>query len=192
MPGLPPQMEQMLQNRTNQFLHHGEQFRFDTIRQLTYFSNFLFPPGLGGVIAPGDYEVFVTPIGGTCQGYGSALTIRETNIEGNGGRIPDEAMGEYWKAFESPAGRQGILELYRSGDFEKLKPYEGQLRAMGVPALILWGENDPVVPVAAAHRFDREISDSKMVILEDASHFLYDDEPARCAREIVAFLDQRR
>ena len=85
-----------------------------------------------------------------------------------------------------------MLELYRSGDFEKLKPYEGQLEAMGVPALILWGANDPVVPVAAAHRFDREIPDSKVVILDDASHFLYDDEPARCAREIVAFLDERR
>ena len=115
-----------------------------------------------------------------------------TMLRDQGGRIPDDAVDEYWKAFTSPAGRQGMLELYRSGDFEKLKPYKGQLEAMGVPALILWGANDPVVPVAAAHRFDREISDSKVVILEDASHFLYDDEPARCAREIVAFLDQRQ
>ena len=114
-----------------------------------------------------------------------------TMMRDQGGRITDDAMDEYWKAFTSPAGRQGMLELYRSGDFEKLKPYEGQLEAMCVPALILWGANDPVVPVAAAHRFNREIPDSKVVVLEDASHFLYDDEPARCAREIVAFLDER-
>jgi haloalkane dehalogenase len=113
-----------------------------------------------------------------------------TMLRDQGGRIPDDAMDEYWKAFTSPAGRHGMLELYRSGDFEKLKPYEGQLEAMGVPALILWGPNDPVVPVAAAHRFNREISRSKLVILEGASHFLYDDEPARCAREIVAFLEE--
>jgi haloalkane dehalogenase len=112
-----------------------------------------------------------------------------TMLRDQGGRIPDDAVDEYWKAFTSPEGRRGMLELYRSGDFEKLKPYEGQLEAMGVPTLILWGPNDPVVPVAAAHRFDREISRSKLVILEDASHFLYDDEPGRCAREIVAFLE---
>jgi haloalkane dehalogenase len=63
---------------------------------------------------------------------------------------------------------------------------------MGVPALILWGANDPTVPVAGAHRFDKEISDSKLVILEDASHFLYDDDPARCAQEIVVFLEEKR
>jgi haloalkane dehalogenase len=113
-----------------------------------------------------------------------------TMVRDQGGRIPEDAMDEYWKAFTSPAGRQGMLELYRSGDFDKLKPYEGQLEAMGVPTLILWGPNDPVVPVAAARRFNREISNSKLVILEDASHFLYDDEPARCAREIVAFLEE--
>jgi haloalkane dehalogenase len=82
----------------------------------------------------------------------------------------------------------GMLELYRSGDFEKLRPYEGQVASMDVPALILWGENDPTVPVAAARRFEREIRDTEVVILEEASHFLYDDEPERCAREVAAFL----
>jgi haloalkane dehalogenase len=114
-----------------------------------------------------------------------------TVIRDAGARMSAEAIDEYWKTFTTSAGRQGMLDLYRSGNFEKLRPYEGQLGAMGVPALILWGANDPTVPVAGAHRFDTEISDSKLVILEDASHFLYDDEPARCAREIVAFLEEK-
>ena len=116
-----------------------------------------------------------------------AVLIRDA-----GGRMDDEAIDAYWKTFTTSAGRQGMLDLYRSGDFEKLRPYEGQLGAMDVPALILWGANDPTVPVAGAHRFDKEISDSKLVILEDASHFLYDDDPARCAQEIVVFLEEKR
>lgn len=102
------------------------------------------------------------------------------------------AVDAYWTTFTTPAGRQGMLDLYRSGNFDKLKPYEGQLEALGVPALLLWGANDPAVPVALAHRFGDEISDSKLVTLEGASHFLYDDEPARCAREIVEFLEEKR
>lgn len=108
-----------------------------------------------------------------------------------GGRLSDEAIDEYWKAFETPEGRRGILELYRSGDLEKLRPYEGQVAAMGAPALILWGENDPSVPVTAARRFEREIRETEVVILEQASHFLYDDEPERCAREVAAFLSRQ-
>lgn len=114
-----------------------------------------------------------------------------TLIRDAGGRMTPEAIDSYWKAFTTPAGRQGMLDLYRSGNFDKLKPYEGQLGAMGVPALILWGANDPTVPVDSARRFEAEIPDSKLVVLEDASHFLYDDEPARCAREIVAFLAEK-
>ncbi len=105
--------------------------------------------------------------------------------------MDDESVDEYWKAFCDPDNRRGQLELYRSGDFEKLRPYEGQVAAMAAPALILWGENDPTVPVAAARRFEQEIRDTEVVILEGASHFLYDDEPERCAREVAAFLSRQ-
>ena len=37
--------------------------------------------------------------------------------------LDDDAIDEYWKTFESEGGRQGPLDLYRSGDFEKLEPY---------------------------------------------------------------------
>src|SRR4051794_22716505 len=53
----------------------------------------------------------------------------------------DEAIAHYWKAFESEDGRRGVLELYRSGDFQKLEAYEGRLTALGLPTLALWGEN---------------------------------------------------
>ena len=112
-----------------------------------------------------------------------------TMLRDAGGRLSDEAIDEYWKAFTTPEGRQGMLDLYRSGDFEKLRPYDGQLGEMALPTLILWGKNDPLVPVAGAERFHDEIPGSKLVILDDASHFLYDDDPERCAREIVDFLE---
>jgi haloalkane dehalogenase len=114
-----------------------------------------------------------------------------TMLRDFGGRFTDEALDQYWKTFTSAAGRQGVLELYRSGDFDKLKPYDGQVGAMGVPALILWGRNDLFAPVEAAERFQNEILDSKVIVLDDSSHFLYDDEPVRCAREIVEFLDEQ-
>jgi haloalkane dehalogenase len=94
---------------------------------------------------------------------------------------------EYWKAFDTPAGRQGILDLYRSGDFAKLEPYDGQLAALGVPTLLLWGEDDHFAPVAGARRLKREIPDAKVVLL-DAGHFLYADEPERAAAEVGEFL----
>ena len=50
--------------------------------------------------------------------------------------IDATVAAEYWKTFETEGGRQGILELYRSGDFEKLEAYEGQLARLSVPTLV--------------------------------------------------------
>jgi haloalkane dehalogenase len=104
--------------------------------------------------------------------------------------IDERAVDEYWKAFSTAAGRRGMLELYRSFDFDELKPYQGRLAGLGVPALILWGQQDDYLPRDYASRFAREIPGSKLVLLEGVRHFLFEDEPERCAQEVTDFLGQ--
>ena len=117
----------------------------------------------------------------TREGFGQMMAAISQGMD-------EASADEYWKAFESDLGKQGLLELYRSGDFEKLKPYEGRLAELGVPTLLLWGENDPFAPVAGAHRFKREIPQAKLVVIEGAGHFVYADEPRRSATEVAEFL----
>jgi haloalkane dehalogenase len=128
---------------------------------------------------PGEGEQMVSAI--TKDGFTQMLGAVSRGIDAT-------VAAEYWKTFETPGGRQGVLELYRSGGFEKLEAYEGQLSRLGMPTLVLWGENDMFAPVAGAYRFQREIPDAKVVVLEGAGHFVYADEPLRCAREVAEFL----
>lgn len=104
------------------------------------------------------------------------------------GNFTDAAVDEYWRAFESPEGRAGILEMYRSGDFSNLEQYGDRLTKLGVPTLILWGEDDEFAPVAGAHRFHREIPEADLVVLEGAGHFIWNDAPAACGEALTAFL----
>jgi haloalkane dehalogenase len=99
-----------------------------------------------------------------------------------------EAVEEYWKGFATPEQRQAHLTLYRSGDFEKLAPYEGRLAALDIPTLVLWGRNDEYAPVGGAYRFAKEIPHAKLVVLDDAGHFLMEDDPDRVGAEIGKFL----
>ena len=103
--------------------------------------------------------------------------------------IDSAALDEYWKGFADAERRRGHLELYRSGDFEKLAPYQGQLGALGVPTLVLWGGRDEFAPVAGAHRFHKEIPGSELVVLDDAGHFVFEDAPEECARRVAGFLE---
>jgi haloalkane dehalogenase len=102
----------------------------------------------------------------------------------------EPALDEYWKAFSTAGNRRGMLELYRSFDLDELKPYQKRLAALGVPTLILWGQQDEYLPLDYASRFAREIPGSKLVLLERVRHFLFEDEPGRCAQEVADFLQQ--
>jgi haloalkane dehalogenase len=100
----------------------------------------------------------------------------------------DEAIDEYWKALADDAHRRNALELYRSGDFEKLSGY--RLADLGVPVLLVWGDGDEFAPLAGAHRFERELPDTELVVIEGAGHFVWDEEPQRCAAALRVFLER--
>jgi haloalkane dehalogenase len=100
----------------------------------------------------------------------------------------EDAADAYWHQLGSPAGRQAALDMYRSGDFEKLAPYEGRLGELNVPTLLLWGENDEFAPVGGAHRLHKRIPGAALEVVEGAGHFVYADAPARCSTAVTEFL----
>jgi pimeloyl-ACP methyl ester carboxylesterase len=120
----------------------------------------------------------------TREGFGAALDSLAPGMD-------DRALDEYFKAFGEDGRRRAHLELYRSGDFERLRPYEGRLAELGVPALLLWGATDAFVPVAAAHRFAAELPDTELVVLDGVGHFLFDDDPGRANAAVLDFLTRR-
>jgi haloalkane dehalogenase len=112
----------------------------------------------------------------------------ETALKSWSNGMTKAALDQYWKCYADSTRRRGILELYRSGDFEKLIPYEGALAGLGVPALIVWGTRDPFAGVELAHRFHDELAGSELVIIDDAGHFVWEDAPERATRALIQFL----
>lgn len=104
--------------------------------------------------------------------------------------IDEKAADEYFKAYADEPRRRGQLELYRSGDFEKLEPYQGRLAALGVPFLALWGEDDPFAPVAGGQRFVDEIPGARLEVIPGTGHFVFDDEPELAAEALASFLGE--
>jgi haloalkane dehalogenase len=100
----------------------------------------------------------------------------------------EDELDEYWKGLADEARRRNALELYRSGDFEKLAGY--RLADLNVPVLLIWGVNDEFAPLAGAHRFQRELPDTELVAIEGAGHFVWDEQPERCAAALTTFLER--
>jgi haloalkane dehalogenase len=100
--------------------------------------------------------------------------------------MTDEAIAEYWKAYADETRRRGQLELYRSGDFGQLEQYD--LASLDLPVLLLWGETDDFAPLAGAHRFERELPHTELVVIEGGGHFVWEDAPRPCAEALTGFL----
>jgi haloalkane dehalogenase len=154
----------------------------DAVRALVISCTGFFPDGRWHGMAkalrePGTGEQLIDSL----DRDGFAAVLR---AQSNG--ITDEAIDHYWKAYADEPRRRGQLEMYRSGDFEKLEEYD--LAGLGVPTLLLWGEKDEFAPVAGAHRFERELPDTELVVVEGARHFVWEDEPERCAEALTSFL----
>ena len=105
-------------------------------------------------------------------------------------RMDDEAIAACWKAYDGDERRAAHLALYRSGDFEKLEPYRGRLAALGVPALLIWGADDPMAPLKGGRVLRDELPGSRLVVLEDEGHFVFDDAPALTAGLVAGFLGE--
>lgn len=63
------------------------------------------------------------------------------------------------------------------------------LKKISVPALIVWGENDDIIPLEESDVLAAAITDSKRVILKGAGHPCYLDRPDEFHKELIAFTD---
>ena len=60
--------------------------------------------------------------------------------------------------------------------------------AAGMPTLIVWGENDPMIPVAHGRAAHAEMPGSRLEVFPDAGHFPFNDDPVRFAAVLRQFV----
>jgi len=154
----------------------------DAVRALAISSSGFFPDGKwhGMALALRTPEVGEQVLAGLDRGgFGDVLRASSQ-------AFTDTAIDEYWKALADERHRRGALELYRSGDFEKLADY--RLADLDVPVLLVWGDSDEFAPLAGAHRFERELPDTELVVVEGTGHFVWDEAAQPCAEALTGFL----
>lgn len=145
-----------------------------------------------GFFADGKWHGLAQTLRTPGEGEQLAAGMTREGVDGMLGavsRMDAAARAEVWKAYATEERRAAHLALYRSGDFEKLAPYQGRLAALGVPALLVWGSEDPFAPLAGGRRLREEIPGAQLVVLEGEGHFVFDDAPALTAGLVAGFLD---
>jgi pimeloyl-ACP methyl ester carboxylesterase len=96
-------------------------------------------------------------------------------------------------AFAGPfADREGQAALLRNlrwgRPFHVFRNYPQIIQSITAPTLLIQGGQDPYIPHNQVERMHQAIANSRMVYIEDGSHFLPIDTPEAVARNIHEFM----
>jgi 2-hydroxymuconate-semialdehyde hydrolase len=106
-------------------------------------------------------------------------------------RLSDDDVREYIRPWSGPDGVSAFFRFVRALDGRGLEDRDDDLRALEIPVLIFWGENDPYYPVDIAERLNETIPTSTLALVPGCGHFLVDEAPETIVPMIYEYLRAR-
>jgi pimeloyl-ACP methyl ester carboxylesterase len=101
------------------------------------------------------------------------------------GIITDTMIDQYWELARMEGSRAANGERFILPPNNDVKNHIGDIKA---PTLILWGAQDHLIPVVAAHEFQADIPGSQLVIYPVTGHIPQEEVADRSARDVRTFL----
>lgn len=104
-------------------------------------------------------------------------------IYGDPARLPRESIAEYGATLRQPQLGAAIAGLARQFRAQR-RALAAALPRMQTPALLVWGDRDPVVPVATAAALAAAMPRAELEILAGVGHLPFVEEPETFARMV--------
>jgi len=99
--------------------------------------------------------------------------------------LADGTIDQYWEFARMTGTRQATFVRFGLPRDAYIKDHIGAIQA---PTLILWGKEDPDIPVADGHLYAQAIPGSKLIIYPDTGHFSHEEMADQSASDVRAFL----
>jgi len=106
-------------------------------------------------------------------------------------RLSEDQVAEYLRPWSGPDGVASFFRFARAMDGTGLVGRDDDLRALEIPVLIFWGEEDEFYPAAVAERLNETIPTSTLGLLPGCRHFLVEDAIETIGPMIYEYLRAR-
>jgi pimeloyl-ACP methyl ester carboxylesterase len=97
-----------------------------------------------------------------------------------------DAFIDRWAELQRAPGHRAILMSIQPGKHSQAT--KEALAKIKVPTLVLWGEVDPLIEVASAHKFAEAIPGAQLIVYPKVGHLPQVEIPQRSADDVAAFL----
>lgn len=100
----------------------------------------------------------------------------------------NKVINDYIQSWDSELGKEMLYQQIRLLIPSYSNAVASDLKALGKPTLIIWGEKDQQIPLKLAQRLHREIRESRLVIIPGAGHMILFDAPDQVASALTDFI----
>ena len=102
-------------------------------------------------------------------------------------QVTEERIHRYARFLSLPGSHQALIasarQIVPSGPDEMIS----RILQIRLATLIIWGENDPAIPLEHARRFHRDIMGSRLEIIPKCGHVPHEERPVETSRMILDF-----
>jgi pimeloyl-ACP methyl ester carboxylesterase len=99
--------------------------------------------------------------------------------------ITDETVDRLWNLVRAPGVRGALLDRLRQWVPQDPAP---RLARIAAPTLLMWGEQDAMIPVANAQDYLKAVPNARLVTLPGVGHLPHEEAPAASLPALQAFL----
>ena len=100
--------------------------------------------------------------------------------------LNDALVNRYYDMLRAPGVRGAILERSNQTIYSDPVP---RLKAIKAPTLLIWGEQDQMIPSSNAQSYANVLSNSTTVLVPILGHLLQEEQPEKGLAAVTQFLD---
>jgi pimeloyl-ACP methyl ester carboxylesterase len=101
--------------------------------------------------------------------------------------VTDQMVDRYWELLRYPGNRQATLDRFTT---KRVPTDPAAIRAIKVPTLVIWGEEDSLIPFSAGQWFAANIPGSKLVSYKAVGHIPMEEAPDRSVTDLMNWMSQ--
>ena len=136
------------------------------------------------------FKIMATPIGAlVAQHYTPRFLVKSSALQSVAVKevMTEEAVDRYWELLRLPGNRRAA-GLRMNADREMA--YADRVGEITAPTLIIWGDEDQLIPVSSTKTFDERMPNTQTVIFEGIGHLPMEEVPEETAAAIDVFLKE--